>query len=137
MIVPTSLEKATATSPTPPALIPDQNSPSSTTLVKTFTPLPSDSSRRVPGIGRLLAQLVGTLLLVGLALHFIWWLVAGAVVVGGVWLSVRLRRQSIAATEREAARNADISARADQQHQWVMGGDPRGVYGPYPQRHDD
>ena len=76
-------------------------------------------------MGRLLAQLVGTLLLVGLALHFIWWLVAGAVVVGGVWLSVRLRRQSIAATEREAARNADISARADQQHQWVMVGDPR------------
>ena len=34
-------------------------------------------------MGRLLAQLVGTLLLVGLALHFIWWLVAGAVVVGG------------------------------------------------------
>ena len=31
------------------------------------------------------AQLVGILLLVGLALHFIWWLVAGAVVVGGVW----------------------------------------------------
>jgi hypothetical protein len=52
-------------------------------------------------MGRLLAQLVGTLLLVGLALHFIWWLVAGAVVVGGVWLTVRLRRQSIAATERE------------------------------------
>ena len=51
-------------------------------------------------MGRLLAQLVGTLLLVGLALHFIWWLVAGAVVVGGVWLSVRLRRQSIAATEK-------------------------------------
>jgi hypothetical protein len=77
-------------------------------------------------MGRLLAQLVGTLLLVGLALHFIWWLVAGAVVVGGVWLSVRLRRQSIAATEHEVARNADISARADQQHQWVMVGDPRG-----------
>jgi hypothetical protein len=36
-------------------------------------------------MGRLLAQLVGTLLLVGLALHFIWWLVAGAVVVGRVW----------------------------------------------------
>lgn len=53
-------------------------------------------------MGRLLAQLVGTLLLVGLALHFIWWLVAGAVVVGGVWLTVRFRRQSIAATEREA-----------------------------------
>jgi hypothetical protein len=34
-------------------------------------------------LGRLLAQLVGTLLLVGLVLHFIWWLVAGAVVVGG------------------------------------------------------
>jgi hypothetical protein len=45
-------------------------------------------------MGRLLAQLVGTLLLVGLALHFIWWLVAGAVVVGGVWLTVRLRRQA-------------------------------------------
>ncbi len=45
-------------------------------------------------MGRLLAQLVDTLLLVGLALHFIWWLVAGAVVVGGVWLTVRLRRQA-------------------------------------------
>ena len=45
VIVPTSLEKATATSPTTPALIPNRNSASST-------------------------------------LHFIWWLVAGAVVVG-------------------------------------------------------
>jgi hypothetical protein len=83
VIVPTSLEKATATSPTTPALIPNRNSASSTTL---------DQDKlhflRIPVVGCQVgepAQLVGTLLLVGLALHFIWWLVAGAVVVGGVW----------------------------------------------------
>ncbi|HME49036.1 hypothetical protein [Mycobacterium sp.] len=29
-----------------------------------------------------------------------------------------------------AHRNAEIAARADQQHNWVMQGDDRGVYGP-------
>ena len=29
-----------------------------------------------------------------------------------------------------AKRNSDIAARADQQHDWVMQGDDRGIFGP-------
>jgi hypothetical protein len=37
---------------------------------------------------------------------------------------------TIAETEHQAA-VAAIAARADQQHAWVMAGDPRGTYGDY------
>jgi hypothetical protein len=45
-------------------------------------------------------------------------------------------RESVAAPPRRVAatacRNAEIAARADQQHQWVMEADERRVYGDYP-----
>ena len=37
------------------------------------------------------------------------------------------RRQAALAAEQR--RHAAIAARADQQHQWVLAGDPRGTYG--------
>jgi hypothetical protein len=78
---------------------------------------------------RLVWQLVGTLLLVGFMVKY-WWLVAlvlAAVVVwkfGPGWW--RRYQASVAAEER---RLAAIAARADQQHAWVLAGDPRGTYG--------
>jgi uncharacterized membrane-anchored protein YhcB (DUF1043 family) len=60
------------------------------------------------------------------------WLLIGLVVpvvaarVIGVWY-----RQQRAAEQLERQRQAEIAARADQQHQWVLEGDERGVYGDY------
>jgi len=77
-------------------------------------------------------------LLVGIAagLWAVKWLLLPAVVIGvGVWaLRGYLRsldevREADAAVEAAAA---EIAARADQQHQWVFEGDPRGIYGEPP-----
>lgn len=38
----------------------------------------------------------------------------------------RIHRAAVAA---RAQRRAELLARADQQHQWVLDGDPRGTYG--------
>jgi hypothetical protein len=32
----------------------------------------------------------------------------------------------------QTRRSAEIRARADEQHRWMMGGDDRGVFGQYP-----
>jgi endonuclease/exonuclease/phosphatase (EEP) superfamily protein YafD len=78
---------------------------------------------------RLVWQLVGTLLLVGFMLKY-WWLivlVAAAVILyrrGPGWWAAH--QASVAAEKR---RLAAIAARADQQHAWVLAGDPRGTYG--------
>jgi hypothetical protein len=76
-----------------------------------------------------LGQLIGVLFVVGLIIRYFWWiaLVAAAVIVckraPGWWAAHE------AAVEAELRRLAAIAARADQQHAWVMAGDPRGTYG--------
>lgn len=90
-------------------------------------------------MNRLAAQLVGTLLLVGLVGAYFWW-IAGIVLAVVVWrlaprgLAAWRRWQSThrAAAAAEADRQAAIVARADEQHNWVMQGDERGMYGRYP-----
>jgi hypothetical protein len=78
---------------------------------------------------RLVWQLIGTLLLVGLMLKY-WWfiaLVVAAVIAykrAPVWWA---QYQAAQAAERD--RLAAIVARADQQHSWTLAGDPRGTYG--------
>ncbi len=67
------------------------------------------------------------------ALWKVWWLLvalAVALVLGrgiGWWLA---RRDDHAAERRR--REAELWARADQQHAWAMAGDDRGIYGDYP-----
>ena len=81
---------------------------------------------------RLLAQLVGVLLVVGLVGAYFWWIVAALAAVARVYFARRwwlAHRQRVA--EREAEHGA-IAARADQQHAWVLAGDDRGVCGAYP-----
>jgi hypothetical protein len=78
---------------------------------------------------RLVWQLVGTLVVVGLVLHYIWWILAAAVVVALVWGSRRAFGEIGAAEVAEAHRLAAIVKRADQQHAWTLAGDPRGTYG--------
>jgi len=78
---------------------------------------------------RIVAQLVGTLLWVGFVLKY-WWLIAlvvAAIAACKFAPEVWARRQAAVAAER--SRLAAIVARADQQHEWVLAGDPRGTYG--------
>ncbi|QFS91531.1 hypothetical protein FIV07_12250 [Mycobacterium sp. THAF192] len=52
----------------------------------------------------------------------LWWLLAAASLAAAAhWLHQQARTQN--------AEHAAIAARADQQHAWVLAGDPRGTYG--------
>jgi hypothetical protein len=78
---------------------------------------------------RIIAQLIGTLLVVGFVLKY-WWLIA---LVGAVFFAVKYgpgiyRQQQATAAARRRMLDA-VAARADQQHAWVLAGDPRGTYG--------
>ena len=76
-----------------------------------------------------LGQLIGVLLLVGFLIKY-WWLVALVLAAVAVWKFGpgwwRQYQVSVAAEERHLAA---IAARADEQHAWVLAGDPRGTYG--------
>jgi hypothetical protein len=81
---------------------------------------------------RLLWQLIGTLLLVGFMLKY-WWLIALVLTAVAVWKygpGWWARHQADVAAQ--SRRSAEIRARADEQHRWMMGGDDRGVFGQYP-----
>ena len=75
---------------------------------------------------RIVTQLVGTLLLVGFVLKY-WWLIALVVAAIAAWKcapEMWARHQAAVAAERRR-----LAALADQQHAWVLAGDPRGTYG--------
>jgi hypothetical protein len=81
---------------------------------------------------RLIAQLIGTLLLVGFMLKY-WWLIALLIAAVAAWkYGPGLWRRHQADVAAQTRRNAEICARADQQHRWTMGDDDRGVFGQYP-----
>jgi len=74
-------------------------------------------------------QLVALLLAVGLVVKF-WPVLVGLIglIVAAYWTRRAVDRH----TERvdaERRRVAELVARADRQHNWVMQGDPRGTYG--------
>ena len=76
------------------------------------------------------AALLGVLLIVGLIIKFIWWIIGAAALVGAIYViravvGEKRRQEAVAAQHR-----AEVAARADQQHSWVMQGDDRGIYGP-------
>jgi hypothetical protein len=73
----------------------------------------------------------GLLLLIGFVGAYFWWIIAAAAVAGFAWLAVRRYRAARAQAAERAARDAELAARADQQHQGVLQGDERGVYGPH------
>jgi hypothetical protein len=76
-----------------------------------------------------MGQLFSLLLLVGLIGAYVKWIAAAV----AAWLACRWGR--VASTRHCADADAwereqrAIIARADQQHAWVMAGDPRGTYG--------
>jgi fatty acid desaturase len=90
-------------------------------------------------MGRIFWQFVGVLLLIRFVGAYFWWIAAIAAVAALVWIA-RHAFRSIDAIEAEdaqraqaeARRRAAVARRADQQHQWALAGDDRGVYGTYP-----
>jgi nitrate/nitrite transporter NarK len=78
-------------------------------------------------------QFLVVLCVAALFVRYFWVLVAGIAVAWLVRIIVKeWRAQSAeirAAREAEAARLDGLRARADQQHNWRMQGDPRGTYG--------
>src|SRR5262245_794298 len=74
--------------------------------------------------------LIGLLFIVGLIIKFIWWIIGVAALVGLFYLI----RAILQANARQRAaldqRMNELATRADQQHNWVMLGDDRGIYGP-------
>jgi hypothetical protein len=72
--------------------------------------------------------------LVGVALVVkFWWLIAASV---GMFFAVHWTRRAVdrhaERVEAERRRLAGLVARADEQHNWVMQGDPHGTFGEYP-----
>jgi uncharacterized membrane protein len=81
---------------------------------------------------RTLTSFFGILMLVALVIRLIWWIL-GVVVLVVLFHAVRAQlRAARARAEADARRAAQIAARAEQQHRWVLRGDERGVYGEYP-----
>jgi beta-lactamase regulating signal transducer with metallopeptidase domain len=79
-----------------------------------------------------LFSLFAVLWFVAMIIKLIVWIL-GAILLCALFLVVRyLLRVADARREAEARRAAQIAARAEQQHRWVLRGDDRGVYGEYP-----
>jgi nitrate/nitrite transporter NarK len=79
---------------------------------------------------RLFMQFICTLLVVGFVLAY-WWVIALIIGVVALICGVIVAWHTYeSSAERLAKRDAAVAARADQQHRWVMEGDPRGTYGP-------
>ncbi len=71
----------------------------------------------------------GLLLLIGIIIKFIWWIL-GAVALVVLFFLVRALVRWYEKRQAAYARYRDgLVARADQQHNWVMRGDERGIYG--------
>jgi hypothetical protein len=77
-----------------------------------------------------LGAVIGVLFVVGLIIKFIWWIVGALALVAVCYVIRAVVRQGNAAAAARNQRMAEIAARADQQHNWVMQGDDRGTYGP-------
>ena len=81
---------------------------------------------------RALVSLFGLLMVIALIIKLICWIL-GAIVLYELFRIVRAQlRADRARREVEARRAAQVAARAEQQHRWVLQGDERGIYGEYP-----
>ena len=83
-----------------------------------------ERARWVCGLIRVLCSIVG------LMIKFIWWIIGAAALVGLFYLIRAIRRANARQRATLAQRMSELAARADQQHNWVMQGDDRGIYGP-------
>ncbi len=77
-----------------------------------------------------LPAVIGMLFVIGLVIKYIWWIVGALAVAAAVYAIGELIRGNQANAAAKARANAAIAARADEQHNWVLHGDDRGIYGP-------
>ena len=75
------------------------------------------------------AGLFGLLLVVGIIIKFIWWILSAVALVVMFFVARALVRWYDERRAAEARYRDGLAARADQQHNWVMRGDERGIYG--------
>ena len=76
------------------------------------------------------AAIFGLILLVWFVTTFFWWIVAAVTAIAGFYLARAIVRWNREQRALNAAWCAQVAARADQQHNWVLQGDERGIYGP-------
>ena len=86
------------------------------------------SSRSNSGGG--FAGLLGLAVIIWIIVKLIWWILGAAALVGLFFLVRAIVRDSRRRADLEAAHRGAVAARADQQHNWVLRGDDRGIYGP-------
>ncbi len=82
------------------------------------------------GSGGGFAAFLGLALIIWIIVKLIWWIVGAAVLVGFFFLVRAIVREGRRRADLKAAHRAAVVARADQQHNWVLRGDDRGIYGP-------
>lgn len=68
-------------------------------------------------------------LIIWFVVTFFWWIVAAVGLVAAVYIGRALLRARDARRAVARAYCDALAARADQQHQWVLRGDDRGIYG--------
>jgi len=73
--------------------------------------------------------LLGLALIIWIIAKLIWWIFGTAVLVGLYFVVRAIVRESRRRADLAAAHRAALAARADQQHNWVLQGDGRGIYG--------
>lgn len=73
--------------------------------------------------------LLGVTLIIAVIVKFIWWIVGAAALVGLFFLGWAIVRWYGKHSAEYARYREDLAARADQQHNWVLQGDDRGIYG--------
>ena len=72
----------------------------------------------------------GVLVLVAIIVKFFWWILGAIALISLLFLARALIRENRKRRDALARHYAEVAARANQQHQWVMQGDDRGIYGP-------
>ncbi len=70
------------------------------------------------------------LLLIGFIVKFFWWILGTAALIGLFFLGRAIGHPHARQSAERARYKKAIAARADQQHNWVLQGDDRGIYGP-------
>src|SRR5579884_4248742 len=72
----------------------------------------------------------GLLLLIGIIIKFFWWILGAVALVALFFVGRALVRASRKRAAEYSRYCSAVAARADQQHNWVLQGDDRGIYGP-------
>jgi hypothetical protein len=68
-------------------------------------------------------------LIIWVIIKLIWWIVGAAALVGLLFLGRAIVRWHAKRDAEYARYREGLAARADQQHNWVLRGDDRGIYG--------